>query len=379
MIPFSCSVCGQLLFFHNTTCLRCASTLGYDPELLALDAVVDAERATEEPAGGALDEPKADLLDAQAAVVLVGRPASRAGVTFRRCANRKAVSCNWLVDERDENPLCASCRLTSVRPNDDDEAGLTGWADAELAKRRLLHQLVSLSLPVVDRTLDEERGVTFEFLSSRNRSVTTGHASGVITLDLSESDDAHREFVRQQLGEPYRTVLGHLRHEIGHYFWPHLVEDAGRIDEFRALFGDERISYEDALAGHYSDDVDEHDQSWVDTHVSRYATMHPWEDWAETFAHYLHIHGGLETAESFGLRLGDPVRSAAHEAFQTDTSREIGSTIESWLALTLALNGMSRSIGQDDLYPFVLSDTVIEKLDFVHHVVSADRQIDPPV
>jgi hypothetical protein len=365
VIPFSCSVCGQLLFFHNTTCLRCASTLGYDPDRLALDALIEA--GTTFDAGDDTDEPRAVKLDGDVAVSLVGLD----DVTFRRCENRRAVSCNWLVDERDDNPLCTSCRLTSIRPNDDDEAGLAGWADAELSKRRLIHQLTSLSLPIIDRAVDEERGVTFEFLSSRNRSVTTGHASGVITLDLSESDDAHREFVRQQLGEPYRTVLGHLRHEIGHYYWPHLVEDAGRIDEFRALFGDERVSYEDALAGHYADDPDEQETTWVDMHVSRYATMHPWEDWAETFAHYLHIQGGLETAESFGLRLGEPVRSAAHEAFQSDADREIGPTIESWLALTLALNGMSRSIGQDDLYPFVLSDTVIEKLDFVHHAVSA--------
>jgi hypothetical protein len=286
-----------------------------------------------------------------------------------------AAACNWLVDVADQNPLCTSCRLTTVRPHDDDLVAMAAFLDAEVAKRRLLHQLASLGLPVVDRSTDEERGIAFEFLSSRNRSVTTGHAGGVITLDLSESDDAHREFVRQQLGEPYRTVLGHLRHEVGHYFWPGLVVDAGRIDEFRSLFGDERVSYEEARAAHYSDDGDTEadtpaDTSWLDAHVSRYATMHPWEDWAETFAHYLHIQGGIETAESFGLRIEDPVLSAARDASHAADERAVAGIVQSWLALTLALNAMSRSIGQGDLYPFVLSDTVIEKLDFVHDVVS---------
>lgn len=357
MRPFSCTVCGQLLFFHNSTCLRCHSDLGYVPDRQLLDAFVETS-----------ENPSADRPIRSDEVVLVADPE----VGYRRCANREAAACNWLVDESDEQVLCRSCRLTAVRPNDGDPIAMTRFTDAELAKRRLLHQLAVLRLPVIDRSIDEDRGVAFEFLSSRNRKVTTGHSGGVITLDLSESDDAHREFVRQQLGEPYRTVLGHLRHEIGHYYWPHLVVDADRIDDFRSLFGDERISYEEALAEHYSGAPDDdRGAAWIDTHVSRYATMHPWEDWAETFAHYLHIQGGLETAESFGLRLDDPVQSAAHEAYQVSGEREIGRMVESWLALTLSLNGMSRSIGQDDLYPFVLSDVVIEKLDLVHRLVAA--------
>jgi hypothetical protein len=238
----------------------------------------------------------------------------------------------------------------------------------------LLHQLDLLGLPVVGRADDEQRGVAFEFRSSRNEQVTTGHDGGVITLDLSESDDAHREFVRQQLGEPYRTVLGHLRHEIGHYYWPRLVVDAGRIAAFRNLFGDERISYQHALDQHYDAGGDE---SWVDTHVSQYATMHPWEDWAETFAHYLHVRAGLHTAQSYGIGIGEPARTAARDTYSPDAGVAVGSIVQAWLGLTLALNAMSRSIGESDLYPFVLSNEVIEKLDFVHRCVESAAATGP--
>lgn len=397
MRPFSCSVCGQLLFFHNSACLRCGSDLGYDPDRLVLDALEPADPIAVD--GAELPPPSADDQAAQVAAPAVaadhpGGPASFVAESlpgaFRTCANRTIAQCNWLVAESDDDPLCASCRLTTIRPNDGEDEALAEFADAEGAKRRLLYQLAELGLPItgkdsgndggdVEGPVDEDRGVAFEFLSSQNRKVITGHQGGVITLDLAESDDAHREFVRQQLGEPYRTVLGHLRHEIGHYYWPILVEDRGHIDEFRALFGDERISYEDAKDQHYGGDGAVANgaapvadgAAWVDTHVSEYATMHPWEDWAETFAHYLHIHGGLDTADAFGLRLDDPVRSAAREAYGADRDVAVGTTVEKWLALTLALNGMSRSIGQGDLYPFVLSRQVIEKLDFVHRMVTA--------
>ena len=325
-------MCDSLVFFDNSLCLTCGSSLGY----------VRSERS----------------------VVTLTEPGR-----YRYCANHDVARCNWLVEETSTDSLCDSCALTSVRPNDAELDAIGAFADAETAKRRLISQLDAIGLPIVSRSVDPDAGLTFEFLSSRGRSVTTGHDSGVITLDLSESDDAHREFVRQQLGEPYRTVLGHLRHEIGHYYWPSLVESSGLLDEFRSLFGDERVSYEDALAQHYAGGPGTVDD-WGDTHVSQYATMHPWEDWAETFAHYLHIHGGLETAEAFGLHVGDPSRSAGAGAWGSDPSVAIGPMIGAWLGTTFALNAMSRSIGQNDLYPFVLSPTVVSKLDVVHRAVS---------
>jgi hypothetical protein len=341
MQPFPCSVCQQLLFFDNSTCLRCGSRLGYLPDEGQLVAVRMVTNGVE----------RAD-----------GTPG-----LYRPCANQLVARCNWLIPADDPAALCASCRPTTVRPNDNEIDSLPAFADAEGAKRRLLHQLMALGLPVVDRSVDAEHGVSFELLSSRGQNVITGHDSGVITLDLSESDDAHREFVRQQLGEPYRTVLGHLRHEIGHYYWERLVQDTDRMDEFRSLFGDERVSYEAALELHYSTVAD---AGWSGTYVSQYATMHPWEDWAETFAHYLHIDAGLATAASIGLGVGEPARSAGRAAWSTQAHIEIGPMVQSWLGLTIALNAMARSIGQSDLYPFVLSPVVVEKLNFVHRAIA---------
>lgn len=343
MQPFPCTVCDQLLFFDNSTCLSCGSILGYLPE--------SGELVAMRPIGDGFD--RAD-----------GEP----GV-HRHCVNRLVARCNWMLPEHDPTELCASCRLTTVRPNDTEVDSLAAFADAEAAKRRLLRQLGTLGLPIVSRADDPENGVAFELLSSRGRNVITGHDGGVITLDLSESDDAHREFVRQQLGEPYRTVLGHLRHEIAHYYWPSLVEQTSHLDRFRSLFGDERVSYEDALEQHYAAGESDDESGWSDTHVSRYATMHPWEDWAETFAHYLHIDAGLETAEAIGLQVGPPADVAGRAAWKQRENIEIGDTVQAWLGLTMGLNAMSRSIGQTDHYPFVLSPTVVEKLDFVHRCV----------
>ena len=341
MQPFLCSVCGQLLFFDNSTCLGCGSVLGYLPDARELAALRETPNGLE----------RAD-----------GIPGY-----YRPCANQVIARCNWLVPCDDPAVLCASCRLTSVRPNDNETDSLPALANAEAAKRRLLHQLMSLGLPVIGQAVDEVRGVAFELLSSRGRSVITGHDSGVITLDLSESDDVHREFVRQQLGEPYRTVLGHLRHEIGHYYWQLLVVESGHLEAFRSLFGDEQRSYAASREQHYANGVD---IDWSTTHVSEYATMHPWEDWAETFAHYLHIDAGLATATGIGLDVHEPARSAGIAAWSALRPTTIGTMVQKWLGLTIALNAMARSIGQPDLYPFVLSPNVVEKLDFVHRAIA---------
>jgi len=339
---FRCSVCAQLLFFDNSACLGCGSPVAYVPEASAVVAM--------RPVG-------AELVRAD------GTPGH-----YRRCANQLAARCNWLIPVDDQHSLCVSCRLTSVRPNDKEFEAMDAFANAESAKRRLIYQLEMLGLPVIDRATDRHRGVTFEFLSSRRRAVTTGHEGGVITLDLSESDDAHREFVRQQLGEPYRTVLGHLRHEIAHYYWPLLVLDAGWINEFHRLFGDETEPYDVALNRHYQQGPS---FDWTGSYVSQYATMHPWEDWAETFAHYLHIDAGLATARSFGIEVGEPALSAGACAVRSDLQLSIAPMVRDWLVMTLALNGVARSLGQADLYPFVLPPLVVEKLDFVHRVVTS--------
>jgi hypothetical protein len=189
----------------------------------------------------------------------------------------------------------------------------------------------------------------------------TGHAEGVITVNVAEADEAERVRRRVQLNEPYRTLLGHFRHEVGHYYWPIVVEQTGLIDRYRELFGDERESYADALDRHYSTGPP---QDWTARHVSAYASMHPWEDWAETWAHYLHITDSSQTARAHGLRtsLADPDEAP-------DSS--IRQTLRDWIPLTYAMNGMARSMGMGDLYPFVLAPAVIDKLVFVDEAVRA--------
>ncbi len=326
MRAFACDNCGQLLFFENSVCLRCGSSIGFLPDELDL-------------------------------VVLGQRP------TLRVCANQRLAECNWLLTDSDREPegLCASCRLTRTRPPDTDDAGLAQFARAEAAKRRLLYQLFDLHLPVSSE-------LQFDLLSSTNGQVMTGHDNGIITLDLAESDDARRAQRQAQLAEPYRTLLGHFRHEIGHYYEPILVDETGHRDDFRTLFGDERADYQEALDRHYEQGPP---PDWEERHVSSYATMHPWEDWAETFAHYLHIRDTLETAGAFGIVIAGPeeVRSDLNLTSAPEEHpgfRPFEALLSDWLPLTYALNAVNRSMGHADLYPFTLAPLVVEKLSFVH-------------
>jgi hypothetical protein len=332
MRAFACQHCGQLLFFENSRCLRCGNPQGFVPSRLEL-VVVDCGEA--------------DCLI--------------------RCANAELARCNWLVEGDASGGLCISCRLTKTRPADTDAAGLRQFVVAEGAKRRLIFQLFDLGLPI-------EADLSFDLLSSQGQPITTGHADGLITLDLAESDDLHREQRRIELGEPYRTPLGHFRHEIGHYYWPIIVERPGQLDAYRELFGDERSDYQQAIDRHYQNGPPE---NWQQRFVTAYATMHPWEDWAETFAHYLHIRDTLETAAAFGIVVAGP-RVAADESLVAVPGSEalgggFGAVIANWLPLTYALNALNRSMGADDVYPFTLAEAVIRKLTFVHDRVTAAR------
>lgn len=343
MKAFRCSTCGQLLFFENSVCLSCGTEVGFDPEIRQL-VPFDA-------------------------------------TTHRRCDNQTVARCNWLIAVDDTMSLCPSCRLTVLRPNDSDPDHLAAFADAEAAKRQLLAQLAGLGMPIRagDRSLptDPHPGVAhdgptlqFEMKASDYERVIIGYQEGTITLDLAESHDAHREQVRMSLGEPYRTVLGHLRHEIGHFYWWLLIEGTELHDRFGRLFGDETVDYQDSLNQHYGTESDG-GQDWRHDHVSAYAASHPWEDWAETFAHYLHIRSGLETAAEYGLTAGEPSAEAAKSIDVSDQPTSVQQLVREWLSLTFALNAMSRAMGQNDLYPFILTGPVVDKLAFVHEVVTS--------
>jgi hypothetical protein len=330
MRAFACQNCGQLVFFENDACLNCGAALGFD-------------------------WPTRELL-----TLFERRP---------RCANADLVGCNWLVDEAGQ--LCFACALTRTRPADGDELGLRELRVAEAAKRRLLFELGELGLPI-DARDGGESGLAFDFLSSAVEPVTTGHADGLVTLDLAESDDAHRVAMREQMGEPYRTVVGHLRHEIGHYYFPILVDEDPARERARELFGDERADYAAALERHYAQGPP---PDWRERFVSAYATMHPAEDWAETFAHYLHIRDALQTAAAYGVRVDGPQAPARGELESTpdDADRDFEAALAEWLPLTYALNAINRSMGRSDLYPFVLSEPVTRKLALVDELVRARR------
>jgi hypothetical protein len=336
---FHCGVCSQAAYFENSLCLTCMSGLAFDPERREMVAVL-------------VEEPVADGW-----LRVVGDPDD--APLRHRCRNAELARCNWLVSTQDG--LCRSCALTHTRPADDDAAALVDFADAEGAKRRVLFTLFELGLPIVGHREQPDGGLAFDLLSSEHKAVMTGHAAGVITLDLDEADGAHREMMRSQLDEPYRTLLGHFRHEVGHYYWPIVVEQTGLIDRYRELFGDERESYADALQRHYAEGPP---PEWPSDHVSAYSTMHPWEDWAETWAHYLHITDTSQTAAAHGLR--------TQLATPGDTA-ELGfrQTLEDWIPFTYAMNAICRSMGIADLYPFVLTPAVIEKLVFVDQAVRA--------
>ena len=292
------------------------------------------------------------------------------GAGWKRCIGSGDAECNWLVTA-DDGPRCESCRLTRTVPGGHDPSDLAHLARTELAKRRVVYQLYDLGLPVVDRAQDPVRGLAFDLLSSRAGPVVTGHADGVITIDLAESDDAHRMMLQAQLDEPYRTVVGHIRHEIGHYYWMVLVEDAGQEDAFRALFGDERDSYADALQRHYREGAP---VGWESTYVSAYATMHPWEDWAETFAHYLHIRDTLQTAAAWGISVAGPAGGSGPSTgvvpMDTLEDETFTTVARDWAIVSAALNSLNRSMGHADLYPFDLPGPAVERLELVHRLVT---------
>ncbi|PXW92768.1 hypothetical protein C7444_12319 [Sphaerotilus hippei] len=355
---FHC-VCGQAVFFDNSRCLACGRELGL---VVSLRRVVSLQVRGEGLEG--LGE--------------------AAGQRFVRCDNsRLAAACNWLIpaaerDGRGRRPLhCAACRLNRTIPDLALPANAQAWARIEAAKRRLVSQLLGLGLPVASRLPDAgaedlERGLAFDFLREwpGGPPVLTGHAGGIITLDVEEADDVERERTRTLLHEHYRTVLGHLRHEVGHYYWDRLVADGPWLEAFRTLFGDERVSYRDALQRHYDQGPT---PDWPQRHVSAYASSHPWEDWAETWAHYLHITDGLDTALSFGLDAGDVrLDLTPFPASALDTADPAFlQLINAWVELSGVLNEVARSLGQPDLYPFVLGVPAVRKLHLVHRVVQA--------
>jgi hypothetical protein len=356
---FHCDHCRHLLFFENTGCVKCGHLLAFLPDLMIVGSLDPSSRRQGDERTGLWTSPLP----------------SAAGRHYRLCANYAGPGiCNWAVDADDDVELCTSCRLTAVIPDLAVAGHREAWFKLEGAKRRLLYTLLTLGLPLgqADSSLPP---LTFQFLADAAPElppVLTGHAGGVITINLAEANDAERERRRTALGEPYRTLLGHMRHESGHFYWSLLVErDAARLDRFRALFGDDTREYSASLQQHYANGPP---PDWPDRFVTAYAAAHPWEDWAETWAHYLHMVDTLETASSCGVSLqpvrADEPRLAHVPPAAVPPERTFERLLDSWFPVTYMLNNLNRGLGLADPYPFVLSTPAIEKLAFVHHALN---------
>ena len=332
----------MMVFFDSDRCVKCGESLGFRVDALEMIAVKKSAATESQP--------------------------------YRDCENRKQHNlCNWLVPTEDHDDFCLSCRLNDVIPDLTVEGNSDRWYKLELAKRRCLYTLLRLGLPVETGSDPNIRPLRFRFLGDvpNAPAVLTGHDNGVITINIAEADGDERERRRLRLHEPYRTLVGHIRHETGHYYWDRFIANSPQLSEFRALFGDETTDYQAALEKYYREGPA---KDWPDRTVTAYASLHPWEDWAETWAHYLHIADTLETAGSFGLTLIDGKQGAANFNFRASSidPTDFDHMLAKWLPLTCALNSINRGMGLQDLYPFVITDAAIEKLRFVHKLIQKE-------
>ncbi|MBB4274487.1 zinc-binding metallopeptidase family protein [Rhizobium mongolense] len=346
---FACDNCDQVVHFDNRHCVRCNHRLGFLPDDLSVHAL----------------EPR-DEMQWQ----LVARPERR----IRFCANAGLDICNWLLADEDAHDFCIACRHNRLVPNTATQDGIARWRRISQAQRHLFYSLLRWNLPHPDREEDPVGGLVFDFLEDTVQNdgnilpAMTGHEEGLIAIRAAEADDATREQARTMMNEPYRTLLGHFRHEAGHFVWNKLVRDRNGLDAFRAVFGDERQDYGAALQNHYASGPP---FGWRESFISAYASSHPWEDFAECFAHYLHIVDTLETARAFGIAI-DPrghEEMASEVDFNPYRAESAEQLVSAWVPLSVAINAIQRSMGQPDSYPFVLSRAVVAKLEYLHKII----------
>lgn len=347
---FQCAHCYNPVYFENALCERCDHSLGFDLTQATMVTVIAKEDYLED----------------------IQNPQSQ----YRYCENNVYNVCNWLIPTKSEKTLCPACDLNRTIPNIEDGQNIEQWRELENAKHRLVYALVRSGLPINSKENEPETGLWFDFLSdpenaSKKPRVLTGHANGLITINLAEADPVHRETARNQMGEKYRTLIGHFRHEVGHYYWDRLIaSDEHTLADFRALFGDESVDYGEALKRHYADGPP---ADWKATYISAYAASHPWEDWAEMWAHYFHCMSTLEMANSLGISIAPQITQAetltVNANFDPYLEKDFSKITAAYIPVTLAINSMNRSMGQPDIYPFVLSEASLEKLQFIHSLL----------
>jgi hypothetical protein len=351
---YTCSRCHNRLYFENSVCLNCGSPLGFDPMSISL--------ITLEPGN---DENFIDVRQRDQA--------------YRHCENAVRGTCNWLIPSYSLSTFCSACELNRIIPTLNSPENLFRWNRIEIAKHRLVYSLLRLQLPFESKKGDSDYGIAFDFMadiSAQNR-VITGHEHGTIILNIEEADEAKRVKHKLDLGERYRTLLGHFRHEIGHYYWEQLIEYSPDLNKFRQVFGDERIDYGEALKKYYENGPS---VNWEKDFISPYATSHPWEDWAETWSHYFHLMDTLETAYSFGIAIQPLIKDdTAEQKVQISKDPyglvDFSEIFNMWLPLTFAINSLNRSMGYDDFYGFLISPHIVGKLSFIHEICCKQRKV----
>lgn len=345
---FRCGNCAHSLFFENLKCENCGHLCGYSEGDLEMLTFAPAERP------------------------LIS---DRAGKQYRYCANEEHGVCNWLIPSESHETFCRACRYNRTIPTLSVEGNLEKWGKTEVAKHRVVYQLARLGLRPPSKLVEDE-GLCFDFVQQLDDDgPMTGHAEGVVTILMSEADSAFRERMRQQFHEPYRTLVGHFRHEVGHYFWDRLVAaDKEALAQARSIFGDDRADYAEALQAYYKSGAP---ADWQASYISAYATSHPWEDWAETWAHYLHIMDMVETAYCFHLAVSPAgTRSPMEATVSVDPYdvAEICDIVDVCVPVSYAVNSINRAMGLPDVYPFVISEPVRSKLSFIHGLMLPLRE-----
>lgn len=340
MNRFACD-CGSPVYFENDFCINCRSALGYDP--------IRGDMVT-----------LADWGD--------GRYRDQYGHNFRYCENGvEHAVCNWLRPADSPSQFCQACQFNRTIPDQSRAENQERWLVLERAKKRLFYTLARLNLPLLNGWADPQRGLLLDFIEDARSSdeypetfVSTGYLGGIITVNALEADTVARATAQDELGESYRTVLGHLRHESGHYYWSLLNPSPSLLAEFRLLFGDERADYRAALDAHYQAGSP---KQWRERFISAYASSHPSEDWAECWGHYLHIYDALDTAWAHQLLERKP------------ESMSMSERLRAWSKISLMLNELNRSVGRGDAYPFVINEFVAEKLDFIDLAIDRLRTL----
>lgn len=282
-------------------------------------------------------------------------PQARAFIpTLQFCANRGLLGCNWIAPE--PGALCRSCAMTTISPDTSIPNALSNWAQTEAAKRWALDNLGRWHW---FRPEDPGTPPVFHMLADGPTPVAMGHVNGVVTISVAEADPVLSTTRREALEEPYRTMIGHMRHEIAHMLWWRLSLRTDFLEAFRAVFGDEREDYSAALQRHYSSGPPE---DWNQNFLTTYASAHPHEDWAETAAHLLHLTDITDSAVSAGFSLA----TLPYPDWDPYSEPDAVSLIQVAISVVTGVNHVNRSMGLADVYPFMISLEAQKKLAFVH-------------